>query len=87
MFTAPPSLRRIDSGAFGCCRRLSFVKLNEGLEVLGSVEEKGLGVFRDCFVEDVALPSTLRVLGRWWLRHMALPKGLRKIGGYCFSGT
>ena len=43
MFEAPPSLRKICSGAFFSCKNLQRVALNEGLEVVGIDGNKSRG--------------------------------------------
>ena len=42
-FEAPPSLRKICSGAFFSCKNLQRVALNEGLEVVGIDGDKSRG--------------------------------------------
>ena len=42
-FEAPPSLRKICSGAFFSCKNLQRVALNEGLEVVGIDGNKSRG--------------------------------------------
>ena len=64
VFEAPPSLRRICSGAFHLCKNLKYVVLNEGLEVVGtdSTEHNRIGVFEDSDIKEIVLPSTLAKL-------------------------
>lgn len=63
----PNSAREVLDGAFGENRRLRSVILNEGLETLGRcADEDGRrhsGVFSNSQLRQIALPSTLRVLG------------------------
>ena len=67
MFNAPPSLRKINSGAFSFCRNLQRVVLNEGLEIMGVDDEEsssGYGVFEFSGTKEIVLPSTLVKLGK-----------------------
>ena len=61
--TIPPALEEIAPDAFQYCKRVRRVEFLEGRETLGAGEE-GSGIwnalFRNCGVEEVALPSTLR---------------------------
>ena len=63
----PASLRTVAQTAFYKCKSLKTVKLNEGLEVLGTEEHPDgdsnrmwYGVFEESAVESVELPSTLK---------------------------
>ena len=69
--------------------------LNKGLEVLGTDEypSKGriyYGVFQGSTIEEVTLPSTLKVIeydafrNCKNLKYITLPDGLGKIGMRCF---
>ena len=68
------------------------MRLNEGLEVLGT-EEVQPGVFEDSGLESVVLPASLRVIcsrafaGCSSLRRLRLPAGLENVGADCFLGT
>ena len=59
-FTSPRSLRVLELGAFGNCKNLKHVRLNEGLEVLGTDDHldggRYCGVFEGSALERVALP-------------------------------
>ena len=62
LFEAPPSLRKICSGAFYFCESLQRVVLNEGLEVVGidSTEYNyGIGAFEKSGIKEIVLPGTL----------------------------
>ena len=96
--TFPALLRTIAHAAFAGCRNLKTVKLNEGLEVLGTNEyfnDDGMpyGVFERSSVDRVELPSTLRRIEQGAfrecrsLRDVRLPDGLEYIGIYAFSGS
>ena len=72
--------------------------LGEGLEVLGSEGdqtdgERQCGAFAGSALETVRLPSTLRVIGRnafrgcRYLRGIALPEGLERIGQTAFADS
>ena len=73
------------------------MRLNEGLEVLGTDEYPGgedwCGVFHGSALESVELPSTLRRIeysafaycAR--LKHIRLPEGLEVIGKAAFVGS
>ena len=66
---APSSLRTIERTAFYKCAKLKRVILNEGLETLGENElvDNGrdfTGVFEESGVQEIFLPSTLRVIER-----------------------
>ena len=61
----PSSTKKIDTEAFAECKWLRSVRLNEGLETLGTNEyrENGtmcIGVFQESALESVSLPSTLK---------------------------
>lgn len=96
-FTAPKALRTLHQSAFNQCTRLKQVQLNEGLEVLGTDEypdgNNWSGVFAECALEGIALPSTLKViayntfLGCTNLKEVRLPKGLETIGEAAFFNT
>lgn len=80
------------------CENLKSVKFAEGLEVLGTNDRHSngdmwSGAFEGSALENVELPSTLRVL---WdrtfknckgLKNILLPNGLRFIGEKCFLNT
>ena len=58
-------MREVGAGAFNYCERLRGVRLNEGLEKLGTMKVVGgrewVGeVFASTQVKDLELPSTLR---------------------------
>ena len=63
-FKAPKSLRIICQSAFQNCLQLKRVQLNEGLDTLGTDEypdgKYRCGVFEDCALESIYLPSTLK---------------------------
>lgn len=64
----PATFRTIFQAAFAQCYSLRTVKINVGLEVLGTPEHLDgggmrLGVFQDSSVEHVELPSTLKRIG------------------------
>ena len=65
-FTVPKALRTVHQGAFYKCEHLREVQLNDGLEVLGSDERpNGMclnGVFEESGLENIKLPSTLKVV-------------------------
>ena len=68
-FVAPPSLRIIGYAAFYKCAKLKRVVLNEGLETLGENEPADgsscfRGIFEESGVQEVFLPSTLKVIER-----------------------
>ena len=53
----PSSFRTVAQGAFANCMNLKVVKFNEGLEVLGTDDDKHLdGVFQGSALESVQLP-------------------------------
>ena len=68
------------------------MRLNEGLEVLGS-DEDGCGVFYESAFESVVLPSTLKRIeyGAFEdckkLKIISIPKSLEFIGPNCFRGS
>ena len=92
--TFPASLRRIRQGAFCGCENLRTAKFSEGLEVLGTdeygYEDMTNGVFEESGLEDVRLPSTLKMIehsafeGCENLRRVQLPDGLTYIRSRCF---
>ena len=94
---APPSLRVLRQSVFRDCKSLKRVRLNDGLEVLGTDDHPGSndwwGVFESSALEDVTLPLTLQRIehsafkGCTNLKSVTLPNGLEKIGALCFSGT
>ena len=61
--TIPPALEEIAPDTFQYCKGVRKVRFLEGREALGMGEE-GSGIwnalFKDCGVEEVVLPSTLR---------------------------
>ena len=66
----PPSLRVIGYAAFYKCAKLKRVVLNEGLKVLGENEPADgsscfKGIFEESGVQEIFLPSTLRVIERY----------------------
>lgn len=93
----PNSAREVLDGAFGENRRLRSVILNEGLETLGGCEDEDgqyhSGVFRNSQLRQIALPSTLRVLGDGTfnrcreLNRVAIREdsALKRIGAHSFS--
>lgn len=93
--TFPDSLRAVAKRAFFGCKELRTVVLNEGLEVLGCSEndnEKELRgmVFAGCGIDNIRIPSTLKVieaatfLGCKNLKSVDLSEGLEKIGVAAF---
>ena len=91
----PASTRTVHQAAFAKCGHLKQAVLNEGLEALGMNEydEDGdqlYGVFHECALEDVCLPSTLKRIeyGTFQecehLSDITLPEGLEFIGRCCF---
>ena len=63
--TIPPALEEIAPDAFQYCKGVRRVEFLEGRETLGMGEEGSdvwNALFRDCGVEEVVLPSTLREL-------------------------
>ena len=96
-FVAPKGLRTVHQGAFYKCEHLKTVKFNEGLEVLGMGEQPDSmdlnGVFEESAVENVELPSTLRVIEYDAfmdcknLKNVQLPEKLEYVGNSCFYGS
>ena len=76
------------------CRNLKSAKFADGLEILGTDEYPGYkelyGVFWECALESVRLPSTLKRIeyrtfeNCHFLRTIELPDGLEYIGKKCF---
>lgn len=63
----PKSLREIHNGAFAECGQLRKVTLNHGLEILGTNSEysgNDFGVFQDCPIEELTIPSTVVSLNK-----------------------
>ena len=62
----PSSTRVIDGYAFSFCKKLHSIRLNDGLEILGTekffhgTECKGK-VFAYTALENIAVPSTVRI--------------------------
>lgn len=94
----PPGVRTLGQNAFLMKRSLRSAILNEGLEVLGTdeyahAEQLGFGTFSESRIENVRLPSTLRVIeacafyGCKKLKSIQLPEGLVKIEKKCFFGS
>lgn len=94
-FTAPASLRQICQQAFFKCAGLMNVKLNEGLEVLGSDDQSETnspygGVFENSGIRSVTLPSTLKTIkGSAFkacknLNTITLPPSTENIDAACF---
>lgn len=83
--------------AFQDCKNLKRLRLNEGLEVLGTDDRPDgkywCGVFRGSAVEDVFLPSTLRRIEYDTfaeckrLKSITLPERLECIGRNSFRGS
>lgn len=70
----PASLREICAEAFNGCKRLRTVRLNEGLEMLGTDVEmfsgrKRCGVFQGSGLERIWVPRTLQVIGKATFRN------------------
>ena len=90
--TFPRTVRHVSDCAFAG-PALKSVVLNEGLETLGECQQKYVGVFNCARLKQVALQSTLRVLGDYafyccaQLRRVELREGsrLEEIGNSCFS--
>lgn len=96
--TLPNSLRAIHQGAFGECKKLRRAVLGEGIQTLGVEEydddrDQYVGVFQECALEEVRLPTTLkRIEYRAFadceeLRQVRLPDGLTTLERFCFSNT
>ena len=67
IFEAPPSLRKIDNGAFCFCKNLRRVVLNEGLETVGTDGKESNDkscVFDHSGIKEIVLPGTLVQLDR-----------------------
>ena len=65
-FEAPPSLRKIGSGAFHHCFFLWNVVLNEGLKTVGTKNEESNSenwAFEGSRIKEIVLPGTLVQLG------------------------
>ena len=59
----PSTLRAIELDNFEKCKNLKRIEFMEGREVLGKDEEDTSvwnGIFRECRVEEIILPGTLR---------------------------
>ena len=59
----PSTLRAIELDNFEKCKNLKRIEFMEGREVLGKdVEDTSVwnGIFRECRVEEIILPGTLR---------------------------
>ncbi|MDE6338295.1 MAG: leucine-rich repeat domain-containing protein, partial [Muribaculaceae bacterium] len=55
--TLPATIQRIGEDAFYCCKQLSNVILNEGLESIGGT------AFQDCGLKNITIPSTIVSMG------------------------
>ena len=67
-FTAPPNLRELAQCAFYNCKKLKKVKLNDGLERLGTLilqktREYCGGVFEQSALSSISLPQSLKWIG------------------------
>ena len=96
LVTFPDTTRDACTGAFERNQFLKSAVLNEGLERLGECGDgKCGGVFSGTQIRKVALPSTLRVLGKEAflgckkLGRVVFREGsrLEEIGAKCFSGS
>lgn len=95
----PSAVRVICPRAFFWCENLKTAVLNEGLEALGTEEYRDdddgafYGVFGCSALENISLPSTLKVIGCGTfkdckgLKGIQLPDGLERLGRYALSGS
>lgn len=97
-FIAPDSLRVIGQCTFWKCKSLRYVKLNEGLTVVGRDElskdgSRFYGAFAESALQSIDFPSTLlRIEAKAFqncekLGRIHLPKRLQVIAEHCFDGT
>ena len=83
----PGSVKRIGNEAFGYCKNLKHVTLNEGLEVIGGF------AFQHSGLESINIPRSVGIIGTWAfsgcenLKHVTLNEGLEVIGSAVFYNS